>query len=96
MDSLYFIVRFSKYLSRIVIVLAITFLIFVYFITLNGTKIEEDVALDEAYDRQLSSNRKTLLSGFEARIQREEYSVNKGEDDHLYTTCVIRMNTLRL
>ena len=75
MDSLYFIFRFSKYFTRVFFVLAISFLIFIYFITLNRTN-SEDVVIDGAS----SPNRKMLLSTLEERVERDEYSVNKGKD----------------
>lgn len=74
MDSLYFMaLRFSKYLSKLIIILAISFLIFVYFITLNKTKTS-DVTNQES-----SLNHKVLLSTIEARAERDEYAVSKSK-----------------
>ena len=82
MDGMYFIFQLSKYFTRIFGVLAISFLIFIYFVTLNVRK-SEDVVTDGAS----SPNRKMLLSTFEERVERDEYSVNKGE---IVTSCASR------
>ena len=62
--------RFSKYLSKLIIFLAISFLIFVYFITLNKTKTSD------VTDQESSLNHKVLLSTIEARAERDEYAVS--------------------
>ena len=79
MDGLYYIFRFSKYLTKILAFLVISLLIFIYFITLNGTQ-SEDIAFDGASSEASSLNRKMLLSTLEGRVERDEYSVNKGKE----------------
>lgn len=64
--------RFSKYLSKICLVLAIFVLIFVYFVTLNGTKTKEVVSV-------AFSNHKTFLSTYEKKIEGDDYNLNKGK-----------------
>ena len=83
MDLYFVILRFSKYISNICVVLLVSLLIFVYFGTLNRAHTRE------AFDLESSPNRKVLLStldkriekdeSLDERIERDEHVVNRGK-----------------
>lgn len=77
MDSIYLTTfRFSKSISKIFVILAISLLIFVYFITLNGTNTID--TKNVVFDGETSRN-KILPNVLQERIERDEHSVNEGK-----------------
>ena len=87
MDLYFVILRFSKYISNICVVLLVSLLIFVYFGTLNRAHTRETFDLESSLES--SPNRKVLLStldkriekdeSLDERIERDEYAVNRGK-----------------
>ena len=73
MDLYFVILRSSKHISNICIVLLVSLLIFIYFSTLNRTHTRE------SFDLESPPNRKVLLTTLDERVERDEYTVNRGK-----------------